>query len=147
MKKRDNDIWTTKLRPVTRRDDKIAGKGRSLLSREINYARVCPRNVRAFTTIVVIKSNIALITDHNLLSHFSVKPKRELTVIALVISGSDDNVKLNKRSQQNENYIMNPRIKTYQVLSISRLLFIHMICGVCIHVVIYKKILLKYLKI
>jgi len=104
----------------------IKSQGGSLLSREINYARVCPRNVRAFTAIVVIKSNIALITDHNLLSRFSLKLERELSVIALVISGSDDNVKLDKRSQQNESYIMNSKIKTHQTLSKSRLLFFHM---------------------
>lgn len=45
MKKHGNDIWATKLRPVTHRDDKIAGKGGTPLSWEINYMRVCPQNV------------------------------------------------------------------------------------------------------
>lgn len=77
--------------------------------------------------IVVIKSDIALITDHNLLSRFSLKPDHEPTVIALVISGGDDNVKLDKCSQQNENYVMSPKIKIYQALFKSTLLLIYMV--------------------
>lgn len=89
MKKHDNDIWTTKVRPVTRRDDKITKKDGTPLSQQINHARarLCPENVRAFRAIVVIKNDIALITDRNLLSRYSLKPERGPTVIALVISG------------------------------------------------------------
>lgn len=87
-------IWVTKLRPVTRRDDKIARKRVEPLYRErlITRARLCPRNVRAFRAIVVIKNDIALVTDCNLLSRFSLKPERESTVIALVILRGDGNV-------------------------------------------------------
>lgn len=51
-----------------------------------------PPNVRAFRAIVVIKNDIALVTDRNLLSRFSLKPERESIVIALVILRGDGNV-------------------------------------------------------
>lgn len=43
-------IWT-KVRPVTRRDDKIAEKGGTPLSREINHARSRARVLETFVLL------------------------------------------------------------------------------------------------